>query len=160
MKSLALKRPNSLNSPWINIKQKDYWRFDDWDVDSDLNSESKVNLVYDSSKVIQIKNSLIISKGSPKRDLSCSISPKYSTVRGKSDCKNNSFQLTLHKSKTVGKSWQAKKPRSLKTCKEWGTSRKPSIEILLTLQRKLAGHNMIDIKRTEDKLTPEKILPE
>ncbi|CAI2386321.1 unnamed protein product [Moneuplotes crassus] len=161
MQPADLKRPASLKAPHPNEEDLKWFDSDDCDIGEDISSEMKVNHVYDSSKVIHIRNSLIISKGSPKRAFCNSLSPKYGTNREKADSIETPFKLNLHKSKTIYEKKETKKPSSCKGFQgDWESNRKPSIEILLKLQKKLADMKKLDFKQTEDKMTPPKIISE
>lgn len=162
MKANSSKQCASMSPTPSKILDDNSLFSDDCDISDDLTSESKVNHVYDSSRVIQIRNSLVISKGSPLRKMNTSISPKYQTLRQAPCDRGNSFCLKLQPSKSVEKPCEGvKKPRSwTSTRKNWESTRKPSIEILLNLQKKLQETPLVDLKKTEDVWSPPKLLPE
>lgn len=112
----------------------------DWDIEDEISCEDKPNWVYDSSKILQIKNSLIISKGNTKEGFWVSAVRESDSLLAECAIRGRSFKDTLTKTNKFEKEWNwlgykgSKSPQ-----KSWtsNASRKTSTEILMTLQKKI-----------------------
>lgn len=136
-------------------------KYEECDIDDETDSETKANSVYDSSAVLQIRNSLVLSKGSPKKGFkvenlpavdSCSIDNTIGAFAVEVHVSNrfktdNRFTSTCRESnKTLKRNWSC------------AANRKSSTEILLNLQNRLSKHNTSDGKLRNFDFSPKKII--
>ena len=158
MKSNNLTRPKSAQNKSSHPLRLSCFDNSDWDIEDDLTSESKVNHVYDSSRILKIRNSLVLSKGSPKRGFNEEYSPPLSPFKSDGAQRGASFQMKLWKLNQINKPHWAERVRSSKWVKrQWSIYRKPSTEILLDLQKQLADLQLTEFIQSEDKASPPKL---
>ena len=131
---------------------------DEWDVDEEFSDSSKPNSVYDSSLIAQTKNSLVLSKGSPRKGFNVQDLPVGNSFCAEDKKRNTSFKSLQHKRDSIDFSIHARFRTNKKVPRQWSVSnnRKSSTEILVGLQNKLKDSKFFNEPEKKFDFSPKK----